>query len=85
MPRSRETLTSAPYSDYDREFVTMLNVDLTLWDSLKARAKMEGKANPRLPCQLIGRYASGVKVAAAIVSNPPSPGWGGLGETGNVR
>ena len=71
--RSREALPTARYSDYDRSMVTMLNVDQTLWDWLKTRAKMERKANAQLLCELIGRYESVVKATGLRGPSPPGP------------
>lgn len=71
--RSRGALPVARYSDYDREFVTMLNVDRTLWDWLKTRAKMERKSNAQLLCELIGRYESVVKATGLRSPDPPGP------------
>ena len=71
--RSRQALPKARYIDYDREIVTMLNVDRTVWDWLKTQAKAERKANAQLLCELIGRYENLVKATGLRGSNPPGP------------
>ena len=71
--RPRAALPTARYSDYDREMVTMLNVDRNIWIWLKAQAKVEKKTNAQILCELIGRYETVVKATGLRSPDPPGP------------